>query len=111
MFNGRMVDQMVDCKNTIRFTNLNDPKCGPDAGWIDCVGEDEDYLEEVDFYGACGDGDDECFKNRRRAMDPTNPLKEGEDLNVFYPGYKEATECKASPKAKRGLNLLDDLNS
>ena len=75
------------------------------------MGEDEEYLEDIDFYGACGDEEDECFKNRRLAMDPTNPLKEGEDMTVFYPGYKEATECKVSNKTKRDLNLLDYLSN
>ena len=43
-------------------------------------------------------------------MDPTNPLKEGDDLSVFYPGYKEATECSAPTKIKRELNFDNTLN-
>ena len=52
-------------------------------------------------------------------MDPTNPLKEGDDLTVFYPGVKVATEeytrliilVSAPTKIKRDRNFnatLDD---
>ena len=91
--------------------DLEDPKCGPDAGWIDCVGEDEEYLEDIDFYGACEEGDDDCFTNRRLPMDPTNPLIQDEPMSVFYPGYKEATECKTPYKIKRDLDTETNVGS
>ena len=81
-----------------------DGECADQAGYTDCVDDDENYLSETDFYSSC-EGDDECFTNRRRPRDDTNPLEEGNNLSTFYPGYKEATDCKARTKR----SLFDEL--
>ena len=91
------------------FSDLNG-ECADQAGYTDCVDDDENYLKETNFYASCND-ESECFTNRRRPADDTNPLvddREKKDefrASSFYPGYKEATQCEARKKR----SVVDEL--
>ena len=73
-------------------------ECADQAGYTDCVEEDEDYLSEFDFSSSC-ENDEECFTNRRRPRDSNNPLDKSDSRTQFYPGYKEAKQGEARKKA------------
>ena len=86
------------------FSDLNG-ECADQAGYTDCVEEDEDYLSETDFYSSC-ENDEECFTNRRRPIDNNNPLDKNDSRTQFYPGYKEAKQCEARKKRSPFDELL-----
>ena len=78
-------------------------ECGNNAAWLDCVEEDEEYLNDNDFYGDCtpfvDSGSGKCFEDRCRPVDKNNPLISGKPGTVFYPGYDTKVR-KTKPKKK-----------